>query len=111
MAGTHLAQAHTCSWIASVMILSAHEDDSGQAHAPSVNLLHHAGTGLVYMQCWPLYSAQPWARWLCASVPAAATLHYLLVGLRVTSSSITVQGSTVGLSTAIYLMAIAMGLA
>lgn len=55
-----------------------------------------AGTGLVYMLCWPLYSGQLYARWLCASVPAAASLHYLCVGLGVLPSQLTVIGSTVG---------------
>ncbi len=40
-----------------------------------------AGCGLVYLLCWPLYDpGAAWSACLCASVPALATAHFLLVG-------------------------------
>lgn len=40
-----------------------------------------AGCGLLYLLCWPLYvPGWPWSAALCASVPALATLHFVLVG-------------------------------
>lgn len=63
-----------------------------------------AGTGPLYMLCWPMFSAAPAARWLAASVPAAAGLAFWAVGsgrLRfdalVASSSVSVAaGAGVG---------------
>lgn len=42
--------------------------------------LTHIGTGPLYMLCWPLYTAHPASRWLCASVPALAGLRFAAVG-------------------------------
>jgi hypothetical protein len=40
-----------------------------------------AGCGLVFLLCWPLYDPRAaWSACLCASVPALATAHFLLVG-------------------------------
>jgi phytol kinase len=40
----------------------------------------HIGTGPLFVLCWNLFSAQPWARWLAALVPLAITLQFVAVG-------------------------------
>jgi hypothetical protein len=50
-------------------------------HVPVVpTLALPAGTGPLYMLCWPLYSTSPASRWLCAAVPALAGVQFALVG-------------------------------
>lgn len=39
-----------------------------------------AGTGPLYMLCWPLYTASRASPWLCALVPLLASTHFALVG-------------------------------
>ncbi len=41
----------------------------------------HTGTGPLFVLCWNLFSAEPWARWAAALVPLAITGQFLAVGL------------------------------
>ena len=55
-----------------------------------------AGCGLLYLLCWPLYApGWPWSAALCASVPALATLHFVLVGLGLQSDQDLVRSFSV----------------
>ncbi|KAK9822712.1 hypothetical protein WJX81_006334 [Elliptochloris bilobata] len=57
--------------------------------------LLHTGCGLLYLLCWPLYDLRwPWSPVLCASAPALATLHFLLVGLGLQSDPELVKSFT-----------------
>ncbi len=58
-------------------------------------LLLPAGNGLLYLLFWPSFSCQPAARFICASVPALAALHFALVGLGVTKDDALVSSATV----------------
>lgn len=40
----------------------------------------HIGTGPLFVLCWNLFSAEPWARWAAALVPLAITAQFALVG-------------------------------
>jgi phytol kinase len=39
-----------------------------------------AGTGPLYMLCWPLYSSSPWSPLICSTVPFTAALAFALAG-------------------------------
>ena len=41
----------------------------------------HIGTGPLYVACWPLFSAEPSARWFAAAVPLIISLQFVAVGL------------------------------
>jgi phytol kinase len=41
----------------------------------------HIGTGPLFVLCWLLFSASPWARFLAALVPFLITVQFALVGL------------------------------
>lgn len=41
----------------------------------------HIGTGPLFVLCWNLFSAEPWARWAAALVPLAITGQFVAVGL------------------------------
>ncbi len=41
----------------------------------------HIGTGPLFVLCWNLFSAEPWARWAAALVPFAITAQFVAVGL------------------------------
>ena len=43
----------------------------------------HIGTGPLFLLCWNLFSAEPWARYLAALVPLAITVQFVLVGMGV----------------------------
>lgn len=43
----------------------------------------HIGTGPLFVLCWLLFSASPWARWLAATVPLMITIQFALVGFGV----------------------------
>ena len=58
-----------------------------------------AGTGLIYLTCWPLYDDLPSSRYVCASVPALATLHFFSVGCGFVNDPLVVAGSTVSVLT------------
>src|SRR3972149_3762526 len=51
----------------------------------------HIGTGPLFVLCWNLFSAEPWARWLAALVPLAITAQFVLVGLRVVKDEAAVK--------------------
>jgi phytol kinase len=54
----------------------------------------HIGTGPLFVLCWNLFSAQPWARWLAALVPLAITAQFVLVGLGVMKDEAAVKAMT-----------------
>ena len=54
----------------------------------------HIGTGPLFVLCWNLFSAQPWARWCAALVPAAITLQFFLVGIGVMKDEAAVKAMT-----------------
>lgn len=56
-----------------------------------------AGTGPLFMLCWPAYSAAPASRWLAASVPAAAGALFAAVGAGLLHSDALVAGISVSL--------------
>lgn len=41
----------------------------------------HIGTGPLFVLCWNLFSAEPWARFAAALVPLAITAQFVAVGL------------------------------
>lgn len=47
------------------------------------------------MLCWPLYTAHPASRWLCASVPALAGLRFAAVGAGLLRDDALVASSSV----------------
>lgn len=57
--------------------------------------LRRAGTGPIYLLCWPLYTAAPASRWLAASVVVAAGLQFALVGSGTVRSEALVAGVSV----------------
>ena len=59
---------------------------------------YSAGNGLLFVLFWPTYSSQPAARLLCASVPALAAAHFVLVGMGVTEDEALLQSATVSMS-------------
>ncbi len=54
----------------------------------------HMGTGPLFVLCWNLFSAQPWARWCAALVPFAITVQFLLVGVGVMQDEAAVAAMT-----------------
>lgn len=54
----------------------------------------HIGTGPLFVLCWNLFSAQPWARWSAALVPLAITVQFFLVGLGVMKDEAAVKAMT-----------------
>jgi len=56
--------------------------------------LIHIGTGPLFVLCWNLFSAEPWARVLAALVPLAITAQFALVGLGVLKDPAAVQAMT-----------------
>jgi hypothetical protein len=54
-----------------------------------------AGNGLLFVLLWPTFSSAPAARFLCASVPALAALHFALVGLGIAADEALVRSATV----------------
>lgn len=62
---------------------------------PALSPVRSAGTGPLFMFCWPLYGPGPAARWVAASVPAAAGVVFALVGCRVLHSDALVSVTSV----------------
>jgi len=54
----------------------------------------HIGTGPLFVLCWNLFSAQPWARWCAALVPLAITAQFVLVGLGIMRDEAAVKAMT-----------------
>jgi phytol kinase len=54
----------------------------------------HIGTGPLFVLCWNLFSAQPWARWCAALVPAAITLQFVVVGTGIMKDEAAVKAMT-----------------
>lgn len=54
----------------------------------------HIGTGPLFVMCWSLFSAEPWARYLAALVPCVITLQFALVGLGALKDEAAVQAMT-----------------
>jgi phytol kinase len=54
----------------------------------------HIGTGPLFVLCWNLFSAQPWARWCAALVPFGITVQFLLVGLGIMKDEAAVMAMT-----------------
>ena len=54
----------------------------------------HIGTGPLFVACWNLFSAQPWARWLAALVPLGITAQFVMVGLGLMSDEAAVKAMT-----------------
>jgi phytol kinase len=54
----------------------------------------HVGTGPLFVLCWNLFSAEPWARILAALVPLAITAQFVLVGLGVMKDEAAVKAMT-----------------
>ncbi len=51
----------------------------------------HIGTGPLFVVCWLLFPASPWARLLAALVPAMITVQFALVGLGIIQDPAAVQ--------------------
>jgi phytol kinase len=66
---------------------------SSTASSPSFSQC--AGTGPLFMLCWPLYSPGAHSRWLAASVPALAGLQFALVGAGIVKDDTLVAGASV----------------
>lgn len=56
--------------------------------------LIHIGTGPLFVLCWNLFSAQPYARWLAALVPLAITTQFALVGFGLIKDDAAVKAMT-----------------
>jgi phytol kinase len=54
----------------------------------------HIGTGPLFVLCWNLFSAQPWARWLAALAPFAVTAQFVLVGFGIIRDEAAVKAMT-----------------
>ncbi|NET33962.1 MAG: phosphatidate cytidylyltransferase [Cyanothece sp. SIO1E1] len=54
----------------------------------------HIGTGPLFVLCWNLFSAEPWARYLAALVPGAIALQFISVGLGFIKDPAAVQAMT-----------------
>jgi hypothetical protein len=66
--------------------------------AKTINGPHvHAGTGPIFMLCWPLYTRSPLSPLLAASVPLLASLQFALVGKGVVRDDALVTGVSVSL--------------
>lgn len=56
--------------------------------------LIHIGTGPLFVLCWNLFSAQPYAPWLAALVPLAITAQFALVGFGLIKDEAAVKAMT-----------------
>jgi phytol kinase len=54
----------------------------------------HIGTGPLFVVCWNLFSAQPWARWCAALVPLGITAQFFLVGIGAIKDEAAVKAMT-----------------
>jgi phytol kinase len=54
----------------------------------------HIGTGPLFVLCWNLFSAQPWARWAAALVPLAITGQFVMVGVGLMNDEAAVKAMT-----------------
>lgn len=54
----------------------------------------HIGTGPLFVACWPLFSAEPAARWFAAAVPFIISLQFVAVGLGWMKDEAAVQAMT-----------------
>jgi phytol kinase len=54
----------------------------------------HIGTGPLFVLCWNLFSAEPWARYAAALVPGLITLQFAAVGLGLMRDDAAVQAMT-----------------
>lgn len=83
---------------------------ASRRHTPYTPLPHpSAGTGPLFMLCWPLYSAAPASRWLAASVPAAAGVAFWAVGSGRMKFDALVAGSSVSLSVGSWVLLMRLG--
>ncbi len=54
----------------------------------------HIGTGPLFVACWNLFSAQPWARWAAALVPLGITAQFVMVGVGLMKDEAAVKAMT-----------------
>jgi phytol kinase len=54
----------------------------------------HIGTGPLFVLCWNLFSAEPWARYLAALVPLAITGQFAAVGFGLIKDEAAVKAMT-----------------
>ncbi len=54
----------------------------------------HIGTGPLFVLCWNLFSAEPWARWSAALVPLAITGQFIAVGVGLIKDEAAVKAMT-----------------
>ncbi len=54
----------------------------------------HIGTGPLFVACWPLFSAEPAARWFAAAVPLIISLQFVAVGMGWMRDDAAVQAMT-----------------
>ncbi|KAK9810104.1 hypothetical protein WJX72_004953 [[Myrmecia] bisecta] len=54
----------------------------------------HVCTGLVFVRFWRFFDDSPSAKYVCAAVPALATLHFVAVGLGYVNDAALVAGAT-----------------
>jgi len=54
----------------------------------------HIGTGPLFVACWNLFSAQPWARWAAALVPLSITAQFFMVGIGAMKDEAAVKAMT-----------------
>ncbi|EFJ53153.1 hypothetical protein VOLCADRAFT_55632 [Volvox carteri f. nagariensis] len=78
-----LAFVQTALVAAVVMTLGLLAGRTGAFDKAATRKVLHIGMGGTYVLYWPLYSNAPYSRYLCATVPYAATLVFALVGLGV----------------------------
>jgi phytol kinase len=54
----------------------------------------HTGTGPLFVACWPLYSAEPAARYFAMLVPLLLTARFFAIGMEWLQDAATVQSTT-----------------
>ncbi|MBM4425450.1 MAG: phosphatidate cytidylyltransferase [Chloroflexi bacterium] len=54
----------------------------------------HIGTGPLFVLCWNLFSAEPWAKWAAALVPLAITAQFVAVGFGLIKDDAAVKAMT-----------------
>ena len=64
-------------------------------HAQFETFLPFPGNGLLFIGCWPAYSGSVYARYISASVPLLASMHFALVGSGCMRDPLLVKSATV----------------
>lgn len=87
---TAIAFVGALLWLKLIDYLAA----SGRLDPKLSRKIIHIGTGPLFVLCWPLFSADPIARYLAALIPITLTLRYLAIGCGWMQAPATVQATT-----------------